>query len=177
MNEEKREFSETVNNEVPEGAEYDVFSENSTEKEQPVNREYLNRIFDGGINLQHDTVTFTREMYGKMYLDIENHYEKERKEKVRMILLCQVLAFVSLILARVPISQTGILLTNVYGLAGIINFFLMLILILFAIAMEFFTIGHIKKFIKLKKEREKNIERLNQRKEEAMLSGTYDADF
>ena len=170
--EEKREFSETTDNEVPTGAEYDVFSENSTEKEQPVNREYLNRIFEGGIKLQHDTVTFTREMHGKMYLDIENHYETERKEKVKWITICQLAAVVSVGLALVPVFTIGF-----NGIVGIVLYLYTVFMMVFALCMEMCTVSYIKKFRKLKKEREKNIERLNQRKEEAMLSGTYDADF
>ena len=170
--EEKIEFSETVNNEVPEGAEYDVFSENSTEKEQPINREYLNQIFEGGIKLQHDTVTFTREMHGKMYLDIENHYETERKEKVKWIKICQLAAVVSVGLALVPVFTIGF-----NGIVGLVLYLYRVFMMVFALCMEMCTVSYIKKFRKLKKEREKNIERLNQRKEEAMLSGTYDADF
>ena len=170
--EEKIEFSETVNNEVPEGAEYDVFSENSTEKEQPINREYLNQIFEGGIKLQHDTVTFTREMHGKMYLDIENHYETERKEKVKWITICQLAAVVSVGLALVPVFTIGF-----NGIVGLVLYLYRVFMMVFALCMEMCTVSYIKKFRKLKKEREKNIERLSQRKEEAMLSGTYDADF
>ncbi len=170
--EEKNINSETVDNEVPEGIDYNVFAENGVAENKEINRDYLNRYFDGGINIQHDTVTFTRTMYSKMYLDIEEHFETQRKDIAMWIRICQLVVIAAVILAFVPIIAVGL-----NGLSGLILYLYMVFKLVFPFCIEMCIRSYIKKFTKLKKEREKSIQRLNERREEAMIAGTYDAKF
>lgn len=174
-NEKNLQSSDAENNELENGLVYDVFSENGKAEEKNINRNYLNFMYKDGLAFQHETVTFSRTMYNKMYLDIEKHYHTQRKELAKWMFICQIIAALFILSAITLAKQTGIFLTYAYGIAGIINFILMIISILIAISMGVFTIGLYIKYLKLEKEFKYNIERLNQRRDEAKMLGTYDA--
>lgn len=197
--EEKREFSETVNNEVPEGAEYDVFECNVKTflESHEMNRDYLKHIYKEDMSFLNKDVRMTRTEYYKELNDIENTYAKELSVQKKLIVLHAVLFVLMLIFAIIMLSF-WLVNNEVYGqlrkqaslndadfsasdslgywamitLYGSLGFFSLFFGI---VQFAFFGYGHYKKIKGLKKSKEKSISLLNDRKHDFMLLGQYDA--
>lgn len=221
----KKELLDMAYNIVPEGADYDVFSENTTkevnpsllyndislkqpekiqkenpkneveqkdgseihdmfaenadlnpEPAKPINREYLDRLYKGGIEFSEDRILMTRSDYIADYNRINEYYDVE-KEKCKMNFLwaslvtafgVAVVFFLRALLTSFEINiATQYLYMLLFGLRlGAIVATLVVSGFLFA--------SSIKGIKKTEKSRQKAIVRLEQRKQELMVLGLYD---
>ena len=98
-NENNAVFSETVDNTAPEGAEYDVLSENTAKNRieaEQINRDYLNHIYKEDMSFLNKDVRMTRMQYLQDRDRIEEHFRKEKKNFIQAFILITVVLFISL---------------------------------------------------------------------------------
>lgn len=224
----KKELLDMAYNIVPEGAEYDVFSENASKevkptllyddiyseplkkvrKEKPKNdseqkdgseihdmfaentdlnpdpknsvtREYLDRLYKGGIELPEDTIIMTRSDYIADYNRINEYYDGEKKKCKKNILGAVIIfAFGIAVLHIIELLQLN---TPVEIVPGVINPIYRIlngiragVFVANPIVSGFFLTSAIKSIKNIKKSRKKALDRLEQRKQELMILGLYD---
>lgn len=158
---------------------YDVFSENpntNPDSPKPVNREYLDRIYNGEVDFSETKILMTRSDYIADYNRIKEYYDKEKKENLFNFLW-------SMLIAAFGISVIHIikLLQINLDIDEQTQYFYMILngLRLGATAATpiisgFFLASSIKGIKKAKITFEKALKRLEQRKEELMVLGLYD---
>ena len=192
--EEKIEFSETVNNEVPEGAEYDVFAENTRTfiESHEMNRDYLNQIYKEDMSFLNKDVRMTRTEYFKEVDKINESYDKEEKFFRRLLVASIIIAIIAIVIAVVLVafwyvdmrvyhqlyggnSLNGAQLRGFWAMGANFGAIGWIILVCGIGQLLFFGSGYIKKLKSLKKNRQKALELLEERKKDFMLLGQYDA--
>lgn len=157
------------------GMEYDVFSENTipnSDSKKPINREYLDRIYDGGLEFSEDTILMTRSDYISAYNRIEENYREAKQEILKDCLSVSLVAAFSVILFNfltyLRNNIMSFVVTNVLTMAVIACRLGSIIL------CAFLVISLIKKYIKAKKARQKSLDLLERKKKDLMLLGLYD---
>lgn len=157
------------------GMEYDVFSENADlnpAPKMPINREYLDGIYNGGIEFSEDTVFMTRSDYISSYNRIEEDYCETKKECLKDCLIVLLIAAFFVILNNFLSYLRGnimsFVVTNVLTMAVIASKLGSIII------CAVLLISIIKKNIKAKKARQKSLELLERKKKDLMLMGLYD---
>lgn len=224
----KKELLDMAYNILPEGADYDVFSENTSkevkpsllyndislkpsekvhkekpknESEQkdgsenhdmfaenadlnpapakPINREYLDRLYKGGIEISEDTILMTRSDYIADYNRINEYYDGEKKKcKKNFLGVAIIFAFgiavlyiIELLQLNTPVEIVPRVVNPIYR---ILNGIRAGVFVANPIVSGFFFISTIKSMKNIKKSRKKAIDRLEQRKQELMILGLYD---
>lgn len=157
------------------GMEYDVFSENTipnSDSKKPISREYLDRIYDGGLEFSEDTILMKRSDYISEYNRIEENYRETIKETLKDFLIVLLVAVFFLILYNflkyLHANISSVVVTNVLTMAVIACQLGSIIL------CAFLVISLIKKYIKAKKARQKSLDLLERKKKDLMLLGLYD---
>ncbi len=197
--EEKREFSETTDNEVPTGAEYDVFDCNTATfvEVQEMNRDYLKQIYNEDMDFLNKDVRMTRTEYLKEVDKINENYDKEEKYFKRLLLASIIVAIIAIVIAVVLVAfwyvdmkvyhqlyGGAVLGENHLNDAQLRGFWAMsanfgavgwIILVCGIGQLLFFGSGYIKKLKRLKVNRQKALQILEERKKEFMLLGQYDS--
>lgn len=177
MNENEKNMNEGTA-EIPEkkniAEEYNkVFDHNIDPAVKPVNREYIQRIFGEDMPLKTDEIRMTRTSYAQEYAEIISYFKKERGTYKKSILVAAA-AFIVLYVLRFCFSQLLAIGLNIY-LAAILNGFKALLTVfMFAIPIVI-IMSIIKKLRQINKAEKHALESLEQRKEECMLLGVYDA--
>lgn len=194
--ENKRDFIKNSDNTVPEGADYDVFSENTAENTivtENIKRDYLKAIFNDKMECLNKDIRMTRSEYISQYNKIKDSYEKERKLLKKfmivhtVILVMSALIFILMFFAWENFTvdfhkaqTSGLFRTpevrGFWAAAGFTGSIGWIIFYLGVAQFIFFGIGHLRKYIKLKRNEEFALRALEERKKEAMLLGQYDAE-
>lgn len=199
VEEEKREFSETTDNKVPNGAEYDVFAENTRTfiESQEMNRDYLKHIYKEDMDFLNKDVRMTRTEYLKEVDKINESYDKEEKFFKKLLLASVIGAIIAIVIAVVLVAFWYVDMKVYHQLYGgavlgenhlrgeeLRGFWAMganfgavgwIILVCGIGQLLFFGSGYIKKLKRLKANRQKALEILEERKKEFMLLGQYDS--
>lgn len=224
----KKELLDMAYNIVPEGADYDVFSENASkevkptllysdislkppekvrkerpknESEQkdgseihdmfaenadlnpepakPINREYLDRLYKGGIEFSENTILMTRSDYIADYNRINEYYDSEEKKcKKNLLGVAIIFAFGIAVLHIIELLQLNTpveILPNVINpVYRILNGLRAGVFVANPIVSGFFLTSTIKSIKKIKKSRKNALDKLEQRKQELMILGFYD---
>lgn len=157
----------------------DMFAENADlnpELAKPINREYLDTLYKGGIGFSEDTIRMTRSAYVAEYNKINEYYDGEKKKCIKSFLWALFIAvfgvallnFIELLQVNIEIDlQTKHLFMLLSGLkCGVI--------VSAAVVSGFFFAGAVKSVKNAEKSRQKAIDRLEQRKQEFMILGLYD---
>lgn len=164
------------------GTDYDMFAENEgtvKEPDQNINREYLDVIFQGGIDLSKDGIRLTRSEYIAAYNRTNEYYDKEEKKCIKNFLwVAVVFAFGIAVLYIIELLQLN---TPVYivprvphPIYRILNGFRAGVFVANPVISGFLLMSTIKSIKKAKASRKKALDRLEQRKQELMLLGLYD---
>lgn len=217
----QKELLDMAYNKVPEGAEYDVFSENTREAtpsllyddipsvisteireeqrdeigepydifaendgtvkppEQNLEREYLNVLYPGGIDLSKDEIRMTRSQYVAEYNEINEYYDKEKRKTILNFLWIVIIAAFGLsVLKIIELFQVN---TNVYILPRVVNPLYRLwnglragAFVATPVICGAFFVSMLKRIKKIKISQKKALKRLEEKKQELMLSGLYD---
>lgn len=224
----KKELLDMAYNIVPEGADYDVFSENTSneikptllyndislkppekvrkekpknESEQkdgsethdmfaenadlnpapakPINREYLDRLYKGGIEFAEDTILMTRSDYIADYNRINEYYDGEKKKckknllgvAIIFVFGIAVLHIIELLQLNTPVEIVPRVINPIYR---ILNGLRAGVFVANPIVSGFFLTSTIKSIKNIKKSRKKALDKLEQRKQELMILGLYD---
>ncbi len=202
VNGEENNYFETVNNELPEGVKYDVFSENITEsrkKAEDMNRDYLKHIYKEDMEFLNKDVRMTRTGYLRDLDTVEKAYEKETKHaKIRLVL--HTVIFVVAVAFAIYFCDQWIVYSGLYEeITNFIRFnteathddgelrraywaasglYGSLAVISFCVGTAqfiFFTVSNVRALKLAKRIREKAIRNIEGRKKECMLLGQYDA--
>lgn len=193
-------FSETVDNTAPEGAEYDVFSENTAKNRieaEQINRDYLKHIYNEDMSFLNKDVRMTRMQYLADMDGIHSHFKAEQKIYKKNFIFIGIVLLIFLGVGIWAIHEWYVLWQTYKALYSAVVFekvaatkeelkgFLMMttfygtigvISAFFGIAQFcFFGHGYHKKIKHLNKEKHKALETLESRKKEAMLLGQYDS--
>ena len=189
---EKREFSETIDNEVPQGADYDVFECNVKTflESHEMNRDYLKHIYKEDMDFLNKDVRMTRTEYLKEVDKINESYDKEEKFFRRLLVASIIIAIIAIVIAVVLVAFWYVDMRVYHQLYGgavfgenslngaqLRGFWAIgwIILVCGIGQLLFFGSGYIKKLKSLKKNRQKALELLEERKKDFMLLGQYDA--
>ncbi|MCH5189618.1 MAG: hypothetical protein J1F37_03565 [Oscillospiraceae bacterium] len=174
MSEEKREFSESADNIVPTGMEYNVFdcNTNSNTDTRNMNREYLKRIYKEDMDFLNKDVRMTRSDYISEYNKIEEYYKQTQKECLKDFLaVFAIAAFCSLLyyfLTYLHNNISSFVITNILTMAVIackLASIIICVSLVLAVA---------KKLAKAGKTKQKSLDLLERKKQELMLLGLYD---
>ena len=193
-------FSETVDNTAPDGAEYDVFSENTAKNRieaEQINRDYLKHIYNEDMSFLNKDVRMTRMQYLADMDRIHSHFKEEQKTYKKNFIFIGIVLLIFLGVGIWAIHEWYVLWQTYKALYSAVVFekvaateeevkgFLMMttfygtigvISAFFGIAQFcFFGHGYHKKIKHLNKEKHKALETLESRKKEAMLLGQYDS--
>lgn len=199
-NENINNFSETVDNKIPEGTEYDIFSENAPKnviEAENMNRDYLKHIYKEDMNFLNREVRMTRMQYLREIDKLNAYYKSEKKNYKKHII------FISIVLiifagAGIWALREWFLLTQFYkALYGEVAYgrismsssemkgFLLMTTFYGTIGVAFvlvgicqfafFGYGYYKKIRHLEKYKKMSLDSLEVRKKEAMLLGHYDS--
>lgn len=193
-------FSETVDNTIPEGYDYDVFSENSAKNRieaEQINRDYLNHIYKEDMSFLNKDIKMTRLQYQLSFDSIEEHFSKEKKTFILHILLTAFVLFLLLSFgiwalhewyacwklyqdATAGMYLTGLEITGeelqgIWAMAGFYGCIGWISSFLGILQFCFFGHGYYKKIKHLNRAKQKALETLESRKKEAMLLGQYDS--
>lgn len=167
--------------EISNGA-YDMFAENADlnpAPAKPINREYLDRLYKGGIEISEDTILMTRSDYIADYNRINEYYDGEKKKcKKNFLGVAIIFAFgiavlyiIELLQLNTPVEIVPRVVNPIYR---ILNGIRAGVFVANPIVSGFFFISTIKSMKNIKKSRKKAIDRLEQRKQELMILGLYD---
>lgn len=199
-NENNAVFSETVDNTLPEGNDYDVFSENTAKNRietEQINRDYLKHIYKEDMSFLNKDVRMTRMQYLSDVDRIHSHFKKEQKTYKKNFIFIGIVLLIFLSVGIWAIHEWYVLWQTYKTLYSAVGYgkvsataeelkgFLMMttfygtigvISAFFGIAQFcFFGHGYHKKIKHLNKEKHKVLETLESRKKEAMLLGQYDS--
>lgn len=161
---------------------HDMFAENEgnvKSPEQNLNREYLNVLYQGGIDLSKDDIRLTRSDYIADYNRINEYYYGEKKKcKKNFLGVAIIFAFgiavlyiIELLQLNTPVEIVPRVVNPIYR---ILNGIRAGVFVANPIVSGFFFISTIKSMKNIKKSRKKAIDRLEQRKQELMILGLYD---
>lgn len=168
------EKNEKANDLPKDEIEYDMFSENidtNPEPSKPVTREYLDRLYTGGIEISDAEIRMTRSDYIAEYNKINEHYNKEIKKILKNFLWAAfIIAFSIFILYFIIFLQTN-LGQIIYIIFNGLKFGAITAMITVS---AFFILSTVKSIKKAKETQKKALERLEQRKNEFMVLGLYD---
>lgn len=165
---------------LPKGEiEYDMFSENidtNPEPSKPVNREYLDRLYTGGIDISDAEIRMTRSDYIAEYNRINEHDKKEkRKCKINFFCTMLIAAFGISVIHIIKLLQINLDIdAQTKYLYMILNGLRFGAIVATPIISGFLLVSSIKSIKKAKETQRKALERLEQRKEELMVLGLYD---
>ena len=180
----------------------DIFEYNTVDVEpQMMNRDYLNQIYDDDMDSLSKVVLLTRTQHFKRVEETKQSFEKEINWSKKMLIVSSVIfaIFIGVAISfyaqglsfyetffenmsniksynngKINGYDSGTLkaMWQVFGLSGMAGSLFLLIG-----GVEFYALGYgsIKRIKKLKKTREKALQRLEDAKKEHMLAGTYDA--
>ncbi|MDE5994962.1 MAG: hypothetical protein K2G60_05555 [Oscillospiraceae bacterium] len=200
MNENSNNFSETVDNKVPEGIEYDIFSENTANdlaRAESMNRDYLKHIYKEDMSFLNKEVRMTRTQYLHDINKLNTFFTAEKKRFYKYFVLITVVLLVGLtvgiwawyewykcwVLYRAAyadfyIGNAVFTMKEIEGIhvLGVIYGALgSAALVLGVTQFGFFGYGYYKKLKALERYRNRSLDTLECRKKEAMLLGQYDA--
>lgn len=168
------EKNEKANDLPKDEIEYDMFSENidtNPEPSKPVTREYLDRLYTGGIEISDAEIRMTRSDYIAEYNKINEHYNKEIKKILKNFLWAAfIITFSIFILYFIIFLQTN-LGQIIYIIFNGLKFGAITAII---VVSTFFILSTVKSIKKAKETQKKALERLEQRKNEFMVLGLYD---
>ncbi len=157
------------------GMEYDVFSENADlnpAPKRPINREYLDGIYNGGLEIPEETILMKRSDYIAAYNKVEENYREAKKETLKDCLVVLLIAVFFVILnnflSYLHNNIMSFVVTNVLTMAVIACE------ISSKIICALLVISLIKKYVKAKKARQKSLDLLERKKQDLMLMGLYD---
>lgn len=165
---------------LPKGEiEYDMFSENidtNPEPSKPVNREYLDSLYTGGIDISDAEIRMTRSDYIAEYNRINEHDKKEkRKCKINFFCTMLIAAFGISVIHIIKLLQINLDIdAQTKYLYMILNGLRFGAIVATPIISGFLLVSSIKSIKKAKETQRKALERLEQRKEELMVLGLYD---
>ena len=159
--------------------EYDMFSENidtNPEPSEPVNREYLDSLYTGGIDISDAEIRMTRSDYIAEYNRINEHDKKEkRKCKINFFCTMLIAAFGISVIHIIKLLQINLDIdAQTQYLYMILNGLRFGAIVATPIISGFLLVSSIKSIKKAKETQRKALERLEQRKEELMVLGLYD---
>lgn len=159
--------------------EYDMFSENidtNPEPSKPVNREYLDSLYTGGIDISDAEIRMTRSDYIAEYNRINEHDKKEkRKCKINFFCTMLIAAFGISVIHIIKLLQINLDIdAQTKYLYMILNGLRFGAIVATPIISGFLLVSSIKSIKKAKETQRKALERLEQRKEELMVLGLYD---
>lgn len=199
-NENNAVFSETVDNTLPEGNDYDVFSENTAKNRietEQINRDYLKHIYKEDMSFLNKDVRMTRMQYLSDVDRIHSHFKEEQKTYKKNFIFIGIVLLIFLSVGIWAIHEWYVLWQTYKTLYSAVGYgkvsataeelkgFLMMttfygtigiISAFFGIAQFcFFGHGYYKKIKHLDREKHKVLETLEYRKKEAMLLGQYDS--
>lgn len=188
LNQQKEDISASYN---------DIFAYNTVDVEPDMmNRDYLNHIYDEDMESLTKVVLLTRTQHFKRVEETKQSYEKEINWSRKLLTVSGIILAVFIGVAISFYAQglrfQGLFIENVldlgisggyttdelramwqiFGLSGMAG---SLFLLVGGIQFFFLGYGNIKRIKKLKKTRDKALERLENTKNEHMLAGTYDA--
>lgn len=174
-NAEKEEADDLPKGEI----EYDMFSENidtNPEPSKPVNREYLDSLYTGGIDISDAEIRMTRSDYIAEYNRINEHDKKEkRKCKINFFCTMLIAAFGISVIHIIKLLQINLDIdAQTQYLYMILNGLRFGAIVATPIISGFLLVSSIKSIKKAKETQRKALERLEQRKEELMVLGLYD---
>lgn len=163
-------------------SEYDVFSENpdtNPEPSKPVNREYLDILYNGEVDFSEIQVRMTRSDYIANYNRINERYNKEIKKILKNFFWTAVVfAFGLSVLIMIELLQNNTPVEIVPGVIHpiyrILNGFRAGVFVANPVVCGFLLTSIIKNIKKAKTTYKKALKRLEQRKEELMVLGLYD---
>ena len=175
----------------------EIFDYNTIDVEpETMNRDYLNQIYDEDMESLTKVVLLTRTQHFKRVEETKQSFEKEINWSKKMLIVSSVI-FAIFIGVAISFYAQGIHyydmfaenvvdvgisggytvsemkgMWQIFGLSGMAGSIFLLIG-----GIEFYALGYgsIKRIKKLKKTREKALQRLEDTKNEHMLAGTYDA--
>lgn len=200
MNENSNNFSETVDNKVPEGVKYDVFSENTAEdltKAESMNRDYLKHIYKEDMSFLNKKVRMTRTQYLREIDKLNTYFKAEKKRFYKyFVLITAVLlvgltvgiwawhewyvcwifyraAFADYVIGKAVFTEDEI--KGIRSMCVIYGALGSVALVLGVPQFGFFGYGYYKKLKALERYRNRSLDSLECRKKEAMLLGQYDA--
>lgn len=153
---------------------YDVFSENpdtNPEPSKPVNREYLDRLYNGEVDFSEIQVRMTRSDYIAEYNRINEHCNKEIKKILKNFLWATLIVAFSIFTIRFMIFLQTNLGEFIYMIFNGLKLGAITAII---VVSTFFILSTVKSIKKAKETQRKALERLEQRKEELMVLGLYD---
>lgn len=193
-------FSETVDNTAPEGAEYDVFSENTAKNRieaEQINRDYLKHIYNEEMSFLNKDVRMTRMQYLADMDGIHSHFKAEQKIYKKNFIFIGIVLLIFLGVGIWAMHEWYVLWQTYKALYSAVVFekvvatreeikgFLMMTTFYGTIGIAsaslgitqfcFFGYGYYKKIKHLDREKHKALETLESRKKEAMLLGQYDS--
>lgn len=202
VNDEENNHFETADNKLPDGVEYDVFSENTAKsriKAEGMNRDYLKHIYKEDMEFLNKDVRMTRTGYLRDLDTVESTYKKETKH-AKMRLVFHTVIFVVAVAIAIYFCNQWIIYSGLYEkLTNFIYFnseaarddggmrraywaasglFGSLAVISFFVGLAqfiFFTISNVRALKLAKRIREKAVRNIESRKKECMLLGQYDA--
>ncbi len=163
---EKKDISSTYNS---------IFDQNIvTEMEDVVEgKEYQQALFGQDMTGAINDVLYTRSQYIKDYSDIDEYYQKEKKEQIKCIgMVCVAYAIITVI----SLFVENFMYAHPMMLNTVINGFLTAIKVFSGPICLFVILGFLKKLKQLKKHRQTAIDKLNNIKNEHMTNATYDAN-
>lgn len=199
-NENSNNFSETLHNTVPEGADYDVFSENTAEdlaKAESMNRDYLKHIYKEDMSFLNKKVRMTRTQYLREIDKLNTYFKAEKKRFYKyFVLITAVLlvgltigiwawhewyvcwifyraAFADHVIGKAVFTEDEI--KGIRSMCVIYGTLGSVALVLGVPQFGFFGYGYYKKLKALERYRNRSLDSLESRKKEAMLLGQYDA--
>lgn len=201
MNEKENNFSETVDNQIPDGVQYDIFSENTNEsliEAENMNRDYLNHIYKEDMSCLNKEVRMTRMQYLREIDELNSYFEAEKKKFKKLLIFISVVLIIFLGVGLWAIHEWYVLWQTYKALYSAVVFygrvsatgkelsgFLMMTTFygtigiassLFGICQFcFFGHGYRKKIKELERYRRLARDSIETRKKEAMLLGHYDS--
>lgn len=162
---EKKDISSTYNS---------IFDQNTvTELEDVVEgKEYQQAIFGQDMNGAINEVLYTRTQYIKDYSEIDEYYQREKKEQIKCIgMVCVIYAVVT----AVSLFVENFMYAHPMMLNTVINGLLTAVKVFSGPICLFIILGFLKKLRQLKKHRQTAIEKLDNLKNEHITNATYDA--
>ena len=176
-----------------------IFDENDSSfvEEETMNRDYLQMIYNDDMDCLNKEIRMTRSQYFKEMMDIEEHYKKEEKAGKKRLLVF-FLIFIGLSLIAVffflgwehykniyteltyqmnfkNLNVSGDVLRGYWAASGFCGCFAWISFVVGVFEFFFFGFGTIKTVRRIKKWKVKALAKLEERKKENMLAGTYDA--
>ena len=162
---EKKDISSTYNS---------IFDQNTvTELEDVIEgKEYQQAIFGQDMNGAINEVLYTRTQYIKDYSEIDEYYQREKKEQIKCIgMVCVIYAVVT----AVSLFVENFMYAHPMMLNTVINGLLTAVKVFSGPICLFIILGFLKKLRQLKKHRQTAIEKLDNLKNEHITNATYDA--